>query len=84
LRALAIAVRREKAYRISLNHFALDLSGRGLVMRDGGSLWGAMGYGKRIGSGAEYDQAPLRIEDNECGRGGRAHGPRGTSELVSL
>jgi hypothetical protein len=65
LRALAIAVRREKPYRISLNHFALDLSGRGLVMRDGGSLWGAMGYGKRIGSGAEYDQAPLRIEDNE-------------------
>ncbi len=55
----------EKPYWISLNHFALDLSGPDLVVRDRGSLRGTMVNGKLIGTGAERDQEPLQIGDNE-------------------
>ncbi len=60
-----IELNDEKPYQVSLNHFALDLSGPGLVVRDRGGLRGTMVNAKRIGPGAEHDHAPLRSGDNE-------------------
>ncbi len=71
-----IELNDEKPYQVSLNHFALDLSGPGLVVRDRGSLRGTMVNGKRIGPGAEHDHAPLRSGDNEVVSWGPCRRPR--------
>jgi CRP-like cAMP-binding protein len=52
-------------YRVSLNHFALDLGPEGVVLRDRGSRLGVRVNGQRIGGGRGRDDAVLRDGDNE-------------------
>jgi len=52
-------------YRISLNHFSLDLGPHGVVLRDRGSRLGARVNGERIGGGRGPDDIVLHGGDNE-------------------
>ena len=52
-------------YRVSLNHFALDLGPGGVILRDRGSRLGLRVNGQRIGGGHGRDDAVLRDGDNE-------------------
>ena len=55
----------QEPYRVSLNHFAIDLGGAGLVVRDRGSRRGTTVNGARIGAREGRDHAALREGDNE-------------------
>lgn len=52
-------------YRISLNHFSLDLGPQGVILRDRGSRLGARVNGERVGGGRGPDDAVLHAGDNE-------------------
>lgn len=52
-------------YRVSLNHFSLDLAPEGVVLRDRGSRLGLLVNGQRIGGGRGADDIVLRDGDNE-------------------
>jgi len=52
-------------YRVSLNHFSLDLGPQGVVLRDRGSRLGARVNGERVGGGRGPDDIVLHDGDNE-------------------
>lgn len=54
-----------RPHRLSLNHFAVDLDGSEVVVRDRGSRQGTFVNGLRIGAGERRDQAVLKAGDNE-------------------
>jgi hypothetical protein len=60
-----VELQDREPYRVSLNHFAIDLGGAGLVVRDRGSRRGTTVNGARIGAREGRDHAALRDGDNE-------------------
>jgi hypothetical protein len=58
-------------YRVSLNHFCLDLNGSGVVARDRGSSFGTIVDDIALGSGAMRDSLPLGYGPHEIAAGPR-------------
>ena len=54
-----------RPHRLSLNHFAVDLDGSEVVVRDRGSRQGTFVNGSRIGGGEGREQELLKAGDNE-------------------
>lgn len=52
-------------FNMSLNHFALERTERGMVVRDRGSRFGTIVNGARIGGLARDNTAPLDVGSNE-------------------
>ena len=57
-------------YILSLNHFALDLSPEGIVVRDRGSQHGTVVNGVKIGARAARDSVPISKGETEIVAGG--------------
>jgi CRP-like cAMP-binding protein len=54
----------QRPYALSLNHFAIDLGGNGVIVRDRGSQLGTVVNDTLIGATAKLDLAPLRQGEN--------------------
>jgi hypothetical protein len=59
-----IDVPDKKPYVLSSNHFAIDLEGGNLVVRDRGSQFGTLVNDEAIGTAAQYDLARLQPGEN--------------------
>lgn len=68
--------------RLSLNHFAIDLDGGNVVLRDRGSRGGTIVNGVAIGNTAARDTAPLREGENEV-IAGKADSPYRFTVIVA-
>ena len=60
-----IALEDSEPYKLSLNHFAIDLAPEGPLVRDRGSSQGTLVNDVRIGSLEASDAAPLHAGENE-------------------